>query len=135
MKKIILILLIASALFAQGRVSTKPVWSGFKKIASNQTFDTSGSPTKTFKAGEILGAGTIWLEASSATSATITCEIYLVNKASGSQAMIDKVTFDGLESGGNPKKFGDRWTVADEAFFKIKTSTGSVTLDVYVGVE
>ena len=135
MKKIILLLFLVSGLFAQGRVASHPVWHGFQKVADDQLFNTTGSTTDVFKANEIYGVGTLWLEASSATSDVITCYLYIQNEKSGTQAMIDSVVFNGLNSGANPIKFGDHWTVADWAFFAIKTSSSTIELDVYVGTE
>jgi len=135
MKKILIMLALATSLFAQGRTATHPVWHGFQQVADGQIFNTGGSGTDVFKANEVWGVGTIWIESSTAYTDTVTCYIYIQNDAADSQVMIDSVVFYGIDSGGNAQKFDTHWIVDDWAFFALKSSTGQFVADVYVGIE
>ena len=135
MKKILIMLALAGSLFAQGRVATHPVWRGFQKISDGVIFNTIGGTTNVFKANEVLGVATLWIEADGAYTGTVTVTLYAMNDASGSSCAVGTFDITNLDDGANAVAFDAYWLAADWAFIGLTASTGQFVADVYVGIE
>lgn len=136
MKKIItMLLLMGSTVFAIGSIGTYPIWHGFQLVKDDMVVSTSPIPTDSFRASELLGIGTLWIEAPDSYTGTVTCNIEVYNAKTKSWANVGSVSFTNLVQGGNAVSFGDSWAAADLARIQIQVSSGTDTFDVYIGVE